>query len=43
MPDGRQILPATASTNDGIEERTIIIAIERNTKVLEPMIHDGQE
>lgn len=43
MADGRQILPATASTNDGIEERTIIIAIERNTKVLEPMIHDGQE
>jgi hypothetical protein len=43
MPDGRQILPATAATNDGIEERTIIIAIERNTKVLEPMIHDGQE
>ncbi len=43
MPDGRQILPATASTNDGIEERTIIIAIERNTKLLEPMIHDGQE
>jgi uncharacterized protein len=43
LPDGRQILPATASTNDGIEERTIIIAIERNTKVLEPMIHDGQE
>ena len=43
LPDGRQILPATASTNDGIEERTVIIAIERNTKVLEPMIHDGQE
>jgi hypothetical protein len=43
LPEGRQILPATASTNDGIEERTIIIAIERNTKVLEPMIHDGQE
>lgn len=43
LPDGRQILPATAATNDGIEERTVIIAIERNTKVLEPMIHDGQE
>jgi hypothetical protein len=41
--DGRQILPATASTRDGIEDRTVIIAIERNTKVLEPMIHDGQE
>lgn len=43
LPDGRQILPATAYTSDGVEERTIILAIERNTKELEPMIHDGQE
>ncbi|MFO0945290.1 MAG: DUF4912 domain-containing protein [Planctomycetota bacterium] len=43
LPDGRQILPAVAQTYDGIEERTIILAIERNTKELEPMIHDGQE
>lgn len=43
LPDGRQILPAVAATYDGIEERTIILAVERNTKELEPMIHDGQE
>lgn len=43
LAEGRQILPATAATQDGIEERTIIIALERNTKVLEPMVHDGQE
>lgn len=43
LPDGRQILPAVARTNDGVEVRTIILAIERNTKELEPMIHDGQE
>lgn len=43
LPDGRQIIPAVAQTYDGIEERTIILAIERNTKELEPMIHDGQE
>jgi hypothetical protein len=43
LPEGRQILPAVAHTADGIDERTIIIALERNTKVLEPMIFDGQE
>lgn len=43
LPDGRQIIPAVAQSRDGIEERTIILAVERNTKELEPMIHDGQE
>ena len=43
MLEGRQILPMTAHTRDGIEERTIILAIERNTKKLDPMIHDGSE
>lgn len=43
LPDGRQILPVTASTRDGLEERTVILAIERNTKELEPMVHDGQD
>ena len=28
---------------DGIEERTIVLAVERNTKELEPMIHDNNE
>jgi hypothetical protein len=40
LPDGRQIIPAVAASPDGIEERTIVLAIERNTKQLEPMIHD---
>jgi hypothetical protein len=43
LPDNRQIIPATAASADGVEERTIVLAIERNTKVLEPMIHDGNE
>lgn len=43
LPDGRQIIPAVSQSPDGIEERTIILAIERNTKELEPMIHDGHE
>ena len=39
LPDSRQIIPAVAASADGIEERTIVLAIERNTKHLEPMIH----
>ncbi len=42
FPDGRQIIPAVATSTDGIEERTIVLAVERNTKELEPMIHDLQ-
>jgi hypothetical protein len=43
MPDARQIIPASAASPDGVEERTIVLAVERNTKELEPMIHDGNE
>ncbi|GAC1336444.1 MAG: hypothetical protein NVSMB14_04060 [Isosphaeraceae bacterium] len=43
LPDSRQIIPAVASSQDGIEERTIVLAVERNTKELEPMIHDCNE
>ena len=41
LPDSRQIIPAVAASADGIEERTIVLAVERNTKHLEPMIHDN--
>ncbi len=43
LPDGRQIIPAVATSPDGIEERTIVLAVERNTKHLEPMIRDDNE
>lgn len=43
LPDARQIIPAVAASADGVEERTIVLAVERNTKELEPMIHDGNE
>jgi hypothetical protein len=29
-----------ATATDGMEERTIVLAVERNTKHLDPMIHD---
>jgi hypothetical protein len=40
LPDSRQIIPAVAASGDGVEERTIVLAVERNTKELEPLIHD---
>lgn len=43
LPDSRQIIPAVAVSSDGVEERTIVLAVERNTKALEPLIHDGSE
>jgi hypothetical protein len=43
LPDGRQIIPAVATSPDGVEERTIVLAVERNTKQLEPLVHDGNE
>lgn len=43
LPDSRQIIPAVAASQDGVEERTIVLAVERNTKELEPMIHDCNE
>lgn len=43
LPDGRQIIPAVAHSVDGVEERTIVLAVERNTKQLEPTIHDEAE
>jgi hypothetical protein len=43
LPDSRQIIPAVATSPDGVEERTIVLAIERNTKHLEPMIHETGE
>ena len=43
LPEGRQIIPAVATSPDGVEERTIVLAVERNTKHLEPLVHDGNE
>jgi hypothetical protein len=40
LADRRQVIPVIASSADGIEQRTIILAVERNTKVLEPRMRD---
>ncbi|MBL7192677.1 MAG: DUF4912 domain-containing protein, partial [Pirellulales bacterium] len=36
-----QVLPIVASTADGVEEQTIVLAVERNTKVMEPYNRDA--
>jgi hypothetical protein len=43
LPDGRQIFPAIAEAPDGSEERKIVLAVERNTKVLEPLTQKERE
>jgi hypothetical protein len=40
MPDKRQVLPVVASSSDGVEQRTTVLAVERNTKVMEPFIKE---
>ncbi|MGE3780034.1 MAG: DUF4912 domain-containing protein, partial [Pirellulaceae bacterium] len=43
MPDRRQVLPIVASSADGVEQRTVVIAVERNTKVMEPMLREAND
>jgi hypothetical protein len=43
LPDKRLIIPATAASPEGKEERTIVLAVERNTKELEPMVHEHRD
>lgn len=40
LPDCRQVIPAVAYSNDGVEQRTTVLAIERNTKTMEPVTRD---
>lgn len=40
LPDRRQVIPVIACSPDGVEQRTIILAVERNTKVLGPVVRD---
>lgn len=41
FPDRRQVLPAVACSRDGSQERMIVVAVERNTKVMEPTEKDA--
>lgn len=43
LPDRRQVLPIVAASGDGGEQRTIVLAVERNTKVMEPVVREAAE
>ena len=43
MQDGRQVLPVVSSSGDGRQQQTIILAIERNTKTMEPVAREDSE
>lgn len=40
MPDRRQVLPVVASSMDGVQSRTVVLAVERNTKVMDPVVRE---
>ena len=40
MPERRQVLPVVAANRNGTQRRTTVLAIERNTKVMDPMATD---
>ena len=43
MPNRRQVIPIVASSGDGIEQHTIVVAVERNTKRMEANFGDSTE
>lgn len=43
LPDRRQVLPVVASSGDGVQQRTVVLAVERNTKVMEPVQREHDE
>lgn len=40
LPDRRQVVPVVAGSSDGAEQKTVILGVERNTKVLDPMARE---
>ncbi len=43
MPNKRQVIPIVANTPDGAARQTVVLAVERNTKMLEPHAADMDE
>ncbi|MEM7454441.1 MAG: DUF4912 domain-containing protein [Planctomycetota bacterium] len=41
LPDRRLVLPVVACSRDGTEQRTTVLAVERNTKVMEPVSRES--
>ncbi len=43
LPEGRHIFTAEAVSADGVDERKIVLAVERNTRLLEPVTNELDE
>ncbi|MHB1033685.1 MAG: DUF4912 domain-containing protein [Pirellulales bacterium] len=43
LPNCRQVIPTVASSADGVEQRTIVLSVERNTKTMEPIVRDPDD
>ena len=43
MPNKRQVIPITAKSATGLEQQTVVLAIERNTKAMEPHRCDAED
>lgn len=42
LPERRHVFPVVATSADGAETRTIVVAIDRNTKTLDPVFRDEE-
>jgi uncharacterized protein len=43
LPERRHILPVVASSTTSGEQRTIVLSIDRNTKIMEPLVREISE
>ena len=43
LGNARQVIPVVAESADGVEQRTVVVAVERNTKIMEPVMRDPNE
>jgi len=43
LPERRHVFPIVAISEDGIETQTVILAVERNTKILETVIKEDDD
>lgn len=43
LEDKRYVVPVVANSANGLEQRTTVVAVERNTKAMEPIIREPNE
>jgi hypothetical protein len=41
LPNQRQVIPVVAYAAGGAEQRTVVLAVERNTKIMEPVLRES--